>query len=155
MRQKSQPNTALLDAATEESLLQRQDQHHAHIVDRKQQKEHLDDLIPRAEAGSKDRILEKKREKADNHRAFASAKTEAGEAADVPDADLLGDEEGGFEGMKKQKREMDRKKNEREIRREEIMRARQAEREQRLKEYKNREDKTMSGLIALAKAKFG
>lgn len=106
-------------------------------------------------------MLEKKREKANSHRAFASAKVDAvGEMADVPEADLLGDgagedEEGGIAGLQKQKREMERKKNEREIRREDMMRARQAEREQRLREYKAREEKTMSGLIALAKAKFG
>ena len=99
-------------------------------------------------------MLEKKREKADNNRAFASGKTEAGGVEDVPEADLFGDE-AGIEGFKKQKKEMERKKNEREIRREEILRARQVEREQRVKDYKAREDKTMSGLVALARAKYG
>lgn len=109
-------------------------------------------------------MIEKKREKADNHRAFASAKTDAvGGVVDIPDADLLGggdddgggEGEGGIESLRKRKREMERKKNEREIRREEIMRARQAERDARLREYKAREERTMSGLIALAKARFG
>jgi hypothetical protein len=100
-------------------------------------------------------MLEKKREKADNNRMFASAKTEAGGVADVPDADLLGDEDGGVEGFKKKKQEMERKKNDREIRREEILRARQEEREERIREYKAKEDKTMAGLVALAKARFG
>jgi hypothetical protein len=144
------------EAAQEESLGQREDLRHDRRLDRKEQKERLDELVPPAEAGSKDRLLEKKREKADNNnRTFASAKTDGDGVVDVPEADLLGDDEGGIEGLKKQKREMERKKNEREIRREEMMRARQQEREQRLKEYKAREEKTMSGLIALAKAKFG
>lgn len=118
------------------------------------QKERLDDIVPRAEAGSKDRMLEKKREKADNNRAFASAKTEGDGVEDVPEAVLLGDV-GGIEGFKVQKHEMERKKNEREIRREQILRARHEERDQRVKIYKAKEEKTMSGLIALAKTRFG
>ena len=111
--------------------------------------------MPRAEAGSKDRILEKKRENADSNRAFASAKTEAGGVEEVPESDLLGDDDGGIEGFKKQKREMERKKNEREVRREEILRARNEEREERMREYRAKEEKTMAGLVALAKARFG
>lgn len=115
----------------------------------------MDELIPRAEAGTKDRALEKKRERADQNRVFASAKTDAGGVEEVPETDLLGDDDGGIDGFKKQKREMDRKKNDREVRREEILRARQQEREQRVREYKAKEEKTMSGLVALAKARFG
>lgn len=118
----------------------------------------MDELAPRAEPGSKDRMLEKKRERADNHRAFAAAKTDAaGGVEDVPEADLFGGDDGGggIEGFKRQKREQDRKKNEREIRRDEILRARQAEREQRVLEYKAKEEKTMSGLVALARARYG
>ena len=112
----------------------------------------MDELAPRAEPGSKDRILEKKREKADSQRAFAAGA--GGGLEDVPETDLFGgDEDGG--GFKKQRRELERKKNEREIRREEMLRARQAEHEQRVQEYKAREEKTMSGLVALARARFG
>ena len=139
----------------EDTLTHRQDIREHRRLDRKQQKEHLDELVPRAEAGSKDRILEKKREKADSNRAFASAKVEAGGVEEVPESDLLGDEGGGIEGFKNQKREMDRKKNEREVRREEILRARMEELEERRKEYRAKEEKTMSGLVALAKARFG
>ncbi|KAL9064138.1 MAG: hypothetical protein Q9161_009076 [Pseudevernia consocians] len=139
----------------EDSAAHRQDLREHRHLDRKQQKERLDDLAPRAEAGSKDRILEKKREKADSNRAFASAKTEAGGVEEVPESDLLGDEDGGIEGFKKQKREMDRKKNERELRREEVMRARMEELEERRRNYRAKEEKTMSGLVALAKARFG
>lgn len=146
------PSTELAD---EDILDHRQILHQERLQDRKKQKEHIDELAPRAEAGTKDRMLEKKREKADNNRAFALAKTDTGGFADVPDADLLGGDDRGIEGFKKQKREMDRKKNEREIRREEILKARQEEREQRVQVYRAKEEKTMSGLVALAKARFG
>ncbi|KAF6239080.1 hypothetical protein HO173_002952 [Letharia columbiana] len=139
----------------EDSLAHRQDLREHRHLDRRQQRERLDELVPRAEAGSKDRILEKKREKADSNRAFASAKMEAGGVEEVPESDLLGDEDGGPEGFKKQKKEMDRKKNEREVRREEILRARMVELEERRREYRAKEEKTMSGLVALAKARFG
>lgn len=139
----------------EDSLAQREDLRYERRLDRTEQKQRLEDLIPRAEAGSKDRMLEKKREKADSNRAFASAKTEAGGVEEVPESDLLRDEDGGVEGFKKQKREMDRKKNERELRREEVLRARMEEREERIRDYKAKEERTMSGLVALAKARFG
>ena len=139
----------------EDSLDHREQLRQRRLLDRKLQKEQLDEIVPRAEAGSKDRMLEKKREKADNNRAFASAKTEAGGVVELPDADLLGDEDGGVEGFKKKKQDMERKKNDREIRREEILRARNEEREERVRDYKAKEEKTMAGLVALAKARFG
>ena len=139
----------------EESHAYRQDLRAQRHLDRKQQKERLDEIVPRAEAGSKDRILEKKREKADSNRTFASAKTEAGGVEEVPESDLLGGEEGGIEEFRKQKREMERKQNEREARREEILRARREELEERRRVYQAKEERTMSGLVALAKAKFG
>jgi len=124
-------------------------------MNRKQEKERLEELAPRAEAGSKERMLEKKKEKAAENRAFASAKTDTGGVVEVPEAELLGDDDGGIEGFKKQKREMERKKNEREIRKEEVLRARAEEREERVKQYKAKEEATMKGLIELAKARFG
>ena len=123
--------------------------------DRRAQKERLEELVPRAETGSKDRVLEKKREKAEANRVFASTKTEAGGVEEVPETDLLGDEDGGLEGFKKRKTEMERKKNERELRREAILRERAEEREERVRAYREKEAKTMSGLVALAKARFG
>ncbi|MCJ1231989.1 hypothetical protein MMC12_008670 [Toensbergia leucococca] len=143
------------ELANEDSIERREILRQTRALERKQEKERLEELAPRADAGSKDRMLEKKREKADSNRAFAASKTETGGVEEVRESDLLGDEEGGIEGFKKQKREMDRKKNDREIRKEELLRARQEEREQRVKEYKAKEEKTMSGLVALAKARFG
>lgn len=141
--------------AAEDAFEERENLRDRRRSDRKQQKEQLEEIAPRAEAGTKDRMLEKKREKADANRAFAAGKTESGGVEDVPETDLLGGDDEGIEGYKKQKREMERKKNERELRREEIVRARQAEREERIQQYKEREEQTMSGLIALAKARFG
>ncbi|KAL9101412.1 MAG: hypothetical protein Q9163_003323 [Psora crenata] len=123
--------------------------------DGKAQKERLEELLPRAEAGSKDRLLEKRREKADAHRAFAAGRAEAGDVIEVPESDLLGDEDGGLHGFKKRKMEMQRKKNERELRKEAILRERAADREERARAYREKEARTMSGLVALAKAKFG
>ena len=100
-------------------------------------------------------MLEKKREKADSNRAFAAGKTETGGVEDVPESDLFGGEDGGIEGYKKQKNEMERKKNERELRKEETLRARREDREERIREYRAKEEQTMSGLVALARARFG
>jgi len=61
----------------------------------------------------------------------------------------------GIESYKKQKQEFERKKNERELRKEEILRARMAEREERLQEYRSKEEGTMTMLKALAKQRFG
>ncbi|KAL9126902.1 MAG: hypothetical protein Q9217_004116 [Psora testacea] len=123
--------------------------------ERKAQKERLEELVPRAEAGSKDRLLEKRREKADACRVFAFAKTEAGGVEEVPESDLLGEEDGGLAGFKKRKMETERKKNERELRKEAILRERAEEREERVRAYREKEARTMSGLVALAKARFG
>ena len=133
---------------------EKEDLRYERKLDRRVQKERLDDMVPRAEAGTKERQMEKKREKADSNRAFASMKIEGDGVADVPENELLGDE-GGIEGFKKRKAEMERKKNERELRKEEILRARAEEREERLRAYKEKESQTMSGLVALAKARFG
>ncbi|KAL9602364.1 MAG: hypothetical protein Q9219_001930 [cf. Caloplaca sp. 3 TL-2023] len=138
----------------EASLQDRESLRYARKEDRRLQKEQLDDLVPRATAGTKDRQLERKADLRASNNAFASAKSDA-TFAEVPEADLMGDEEGGLGGYKKKKAEEERKKNEREIRREAILRARKEERDERIKAYKAKEEKTMEGLVALAKARFG
>jgi hypothetical protein len=60
-----------------------------------------------------------------------------------------------LEALKKAREQEKRKKNDREIRREEILRARAEEREQRLKKYQEKEEETMGWLKALAKQRFG
>jgi hypothetical protein len=128
------------------------DARHERKQERKQQKERLDELVPRAEAGTRERQLEKKREAAAGNRAFAEAQT-AG-VAEVDDKDLMGGDE-GVDNYKAQLKVQATKKNEREIRKEEILRARAAEREERLAEHRQKEEKTMDMLRALAKQRFG
>lgn len=121
--------------------------------DVKAQKARLDELIPKAEPGTRDRQLEKKRELADSNRAFAAAKEDPS-ALDINDNDLMGGGE-GIEEVKKMKKEFERKKNERELRREEVLRARAVEREERLAVAREKEERTMEMLRGLARGRFG
>lgn len=125
----------------------------ARAADRKIQKERLEDLVPRAEAGTRERQLEKKRDLTESNRAFARARE--GSPLALADSDLMGGNEDSVESLRAQKQVMERQKNERELRREEILRARIAEREERVAEYRAKEDKTMDMLKALAKERFG
>jgi len=135
----------------EDGLARRDDIRFARKLDRKEQKAALDELVPRAEAGTRERQLEKKKEVNEKMKSF---REKSPGAAEVPDTELMG---GGdsIEGYKKVKQEFERKKNERELRKEEILRARMAEREERLQEYRAKEEGTMSMLKALAKQRFG
>lgn len=120
-------------------------------LDRKSQKEALDELVPRAEAGTRERQLEKKKEVNEKMKSF---RERSPGAAEVPDQELMGGGDGAGE-YKKIKENFERKKNERELRREENMRARYEEREERLSEYRAKEDKTMAMLKELARQRFG
>ena len=122
------------------------------LDDRRLQKERLDDLVPKAAPGTRDRQLEKKRETADSNRAFASVR-EQGDV-ELRDADVMGDED-HLSDLKRMKVENERKKNEREVRREEVLRARRAEREERVAGMRQKEEKTMSILKEIARARFG
>lgn len=124
---------------------------HDRKTDRKEQKERLEELAPRADPGSRERQLEKKREVAAGNRAFADAKE--GGADEVGEGDLMGDD--GGDAYKRQLKENERRKNEREIRKEEVLRARAAEREERMAKARAKEDKTMEMLRGIAKARFG
>ncbi|KAF2500067.1 hypothetical protein BU16DRAFT_569852 [Lophium mytilinum] len=120
-------------------------------LDRNAQKERLEELAPRADPGSRERALEKKREVTGTLNAFREAKSPGAE--EVPEGDLMGDD--GIDGYKKRKKEGERKKNEREIRKEEIMRAKAEEREERQAEIRAKEEKTMEMLKAIARERFG
>jgi hypothetical protein len=149
------PNAQDLELAaelrTEDAALSRQDIAYSRKAERKIQKERLEELVPRADPGSRERQLEKKREVAVGNAGFGEAK-ESGDV-EVGDNDLMGDD--GIDGYKKRKVEMERKKNERELRKEEQLRARQAERDERMKKAREKEDKTMEYLKALAKERYG
>ncbi|EEH19912.1 hypothetical protein PABG_02171 [Paracoccidioides brasiliensis Pb03] len=113
-----------------------------------------EEIAPRAEPGTRERRLEKKREAAAANRAFADAKWGGDDDGVVGDEELMG-AGSDLAQLKKEKEKLARKKNERELRREETLRARAAEREERLKSYRRREEETMSVLKALAKQRYG
>ncbi|WPH02032.1 hypothetical protein R9X50_00488700 [Acrodontium crateriforme] len=120
--------------------------------ERQAQRERLDELVPRAEPGSRERQLEKKRETAAANRSFREAKSPGAE--EVGEKDLMGGDD-GVEGYKKMLKEKERAKSERELRREEVFRAKAAEREERMKGFRAKEEKTMEMLKSLAKQRFG
>ncbi|TGZ81440.1 hypothetical protein EX30DRAFT_287935, partial [Ascodesmis nigricans] len=118
-------------------------------MDKKAQKEALDELIPRAEPGTHERKLEKKRELNDKLRAFREKSPGVGD--EVDEGTLMGD---GNDEFKARKAALQRKKNDRELRREQILQARIAEREERLREHREKEERTMEMLRSLAKRRF-
>ncbi|KAK6082874.1 RNA helicase-like protein [Seiridium cupressi] len=120
-------------------------------ADRSEQKARLDELAPRAEAGTRERQLEKKKEINEKMKGF---RERSPGAAEVNDGELMG---GGdsFDEIKRMKASAERKKTEKEIRREEILRAKNEEREERLREYREKEDRAMVMLKELAKQRFG
>lgn len=115
-----------------------------------------DFVAPRAEPGTHERRLEKRWETAAANRAFAESSRRGGSPVEAaPDEELMGSGENDLEALKKAREREKRKKNEREIRREEILRARAAEREERVKKYRQKEEETVGWLKALAKQRFG
>lgn len=145
------------ELAAEDALSSRRQTSQDLRADRKAEqavrKSHLDEIAPSAEPGTRERQLEKRRELAASNRAFASAKTDPTDV-ELPDADVIGGEDSLSE-LKRLKAEEERKKSEREIRREEVMRARKEEREERVREMRKKEEKTMEMLRDLARARFG
>jgi hypothetical protein len=127
------------------------DTRHDRKTERKAQKDRMEELVPRADPGSRERQLEKKREVTSTLQSFRDAK-ESGDV-EVAESDLMGDD--GIDMYKRKKKEEDRKKSEREIRREEIARARDEERNERLAERREKEAKTMDFLMQIAKERFG
>lgn len=142
---------ALRDELAEESReADREDLRAARKADRKLQKERLEELVPRAEAGTRERKLEKRQEVNEKMRQFRD-KSPGGE---VRDSELMG---GGdsLEEYKQAKEKEQRRKSEREIRREEIERAKREEIEEKRRAWQEREDKTVSMLRELARQRFG
>lgn len=145
------------ELAAEDALASRKQAAKDHLADRKSEqairRSHLDDIAPRAEPGTRERQLEKRRELAASNRTFASAKTDPTDV-ELPESDVMGGEEGPGE-LKRLKETEERKRTEREIRREEVMRAKKEERELRMREMKEKEEKTMEMLREIARARFG
>ncbi|KAL8359903.1 hypothetical protein RB598_008313 [Gaeumannomyces tritici] len=123
----------------------------ARRADRAEQKERLDELAPKADAGTRERRLEKRRELNDKLRGFREGS--AG-AADVGDGELMGGGDGA-DDFRAALASQQRKKTERELRREEEARARAEELRKRLQNYHAREDRVVGALKELAKQRFG
>lgn len=119
--------------------------------DRNEQKARLEELVPRAEAGTRERKLEKKREVNEKMKAFREPSPGA---AEVNENELMGGGD-GVEEYKRAKVVAERKKTERELRREEIQRAKEAEREERLQHYRKREESTIAVLKEIARQRYG
>lgn len=138
--------------AEEERMQDIDDLRLARKADRVEQRERLEDLVPRADAGTRERKLEKKREVNDKMRSFRNKSP--GGVGEVAEAELLG---GGDEvaELKRAQEAAKRKRSEREVRREEEARARAAEREVRVEEYKRKEESTMQVLRQIARERFG
>ncbi len=135
----------------EDHMHAREDLAYARKQDRKLQKDRLDDIVPRAEPGSRERQLEKKREVSASNKAFADRKSPGVE--EFGDRDLMGEDP--LENFKRRKIEQQRKKTERELKKEEMWRARAAEREEKLAKRREKEEATMDYLKKLAKERYG
>lgn len=140
------------EMAEEDEESRREDLRYARKQDRKAQKERFEEMAPRAEPGTKERQLEKKQEKSAANRSFREAKSPGAE--EVGENDLLGGDE-GLEGYKARLKAGEKKRSERELRKEEALRARAAEREERLGVHRAKEAKTMEMLQSLAKQRYG
>jgi hypothetical protein len=141
------------ESAAEERSSQLEDLRAARRADRAEQKERLEELVPRAEPGTRERRLEKRAAVNEKMKGFREGGG-GGEVEEVGDGDLMG---GGdsVSDLKRAKAAMQRKKTERELRREAEARAREEERLARLKEWREREEEKLRGLKELARARFG
>ncbi|KAI1759243.1 hypothetical protein GGR53DRAFT_165642 [Hypoxylon sp. FL1150] len=151
----SMQDLAMRREDAEEERLQDIDQLRlARKADRAEQRERLEDLVPRAAAGTRERRLEKKQEVNDKMRSFRNRSP--GGVGEVGEAELMGS--GGGDEVAEYKRAQEaarRKRSEREVRREEEARARAAEREVRIEEYRRKEESTMEVLRQIARERFG
>lgn len=156
------PNLQDLDLRREEAREEAKQEHLQSIADlrlarkadRVEQRARLEELVPRAEPGTRERKLEKKREVNDKIRAFRDGAGGSGVLEEVGEAELMGGGDSVAE-YRKVKETAERRKTEREVRREEELRARMAEREERLREYKKKEEGTMEVLKRIARERFG
>ncbi|KAI1651212.1 uncharacterized protein F4817DRAFT_325469 [Daldinia loculata] len=124
----------------------------ARKADRTEQRARLEELVPRAEPGTRERQLEKKREVNEKMRGFRDKSPGGG--AEVGEAELMGGGDSVAE-YKRLKAVAERRKTEREVRREEEARIKAAEREDRVREYRRKEDDTMEVLKRIARERFG
>ena len=110
------------------------------------EKERLDELVPRADVGTRERRLEKRAEINAAHRAFRDKSPEI----TISDSTLMGGDDIKSELLRQKRIEA-----EREARRDEKWREREAERSKRRNELEKREEGTMEMLKKLAQERFG
>lgn len=139
------------ELAQEDRLADREALRDARKADRALQKERLDDIAPKADAGTRERKLEKRQMVNDKMREFRE-KSPGMEAGDEKELMGGGDSVAEYKRMKEQEQ---RRKTEREVRREEFERAKREEVEERRRAWREREEGTVSMLRELAKQRFG
>lgn len=136
-----------LEQTASATALARADVRFERNAERRAQSALLDELAPRADAGTHARRLEKKADIT----AKLSAFKDKSPGLEVDDATLMGGEDGGgTEGFKQKKAALERKKNDRELRKEQLLQARIAEREERMAMHRVKEERTMAMLRTLA-----
>ncbi|KAG7286623.1 hypothetical protein NEMBOFW57_008934 [Staphylotrichum longicolle] len=119
----------------------------ARVAHRREQRALLDELVPRADAGTRERRLEKRKEVNEKMKGFR----ERSPGAEVGEGELMGGSGDTLEEYKAMVRVREEKKKERVSRREEEERARRAEREERVRGYREREERVVEGLRELAR----
>lgn len=126
----------------------------ARKADRAEQKERLDELLPRADPGSRERRLEKRQAVNEKMREFRDKSPGGGGDGGADESEVMG---GGdsLEEHRKMKAAEQKRKSERQTRREEFERAKREEIEARRKVWREKEEGTMSMLKDLAKQRFG
>jgi len=139
------------EQAREDALADWDDIRYKRKQDRELQKERMEELVPRTDPGSRERQLEKRAAVSSVHASFKDGKDAGTE--EVGESTLMGDD--GVDDFKAKVKAERKKKNEREIRKEELWRARAEEREERLAEHRAKEEKTMEMLRAIAQQRFG
>ncbi|RMJ24510.1 hypothetical protein PHISP_04609, partial [Aspergillus sp. HF37] len=147
------------ESAIEDSMSTRKTTQKEHRADvhahRSARRDLEDEVAPRAEPGTHERRLEKRRDNAAANRSFAETRRGGSPIDAAPEEELMGSGENDLQAIKRTQEKEERKKNEREIKREEILRARAAEREERVQRFRQKEDETIGWLKALAKQRFG
>lgn len=147
------------ESALEDTLAARQEARDQRRIDLHSHKSAMrnieDEVAPRAEPGTHERRMQKRQDAAAANRSFAESRRGGSPGEGAPDEELIGSGENDLSELKKTREKEQRKKNEREIRREESLRARTAEREERVRRYRQREEDTIGWLKVLSKQKYG
>lgn len=149
--EETSPTKLSTELTAENRRVAREEEQHERRVERQLRKERLEELAPRADAGTRERQLEKKREVAAMHASYREARSPGAE--DIAEEHLLGDD--GIDSYKRKKLEDEKKKTERQLRKEEIWRAKAEERKEKLEARRQKEEQTMDMLKALAKQRYG